>query len=111
MTLVGVAKLPDYKDLVKWLSENIPSDVGSITVEGVFDANFTEYLLTVPIAVWLSLPDNDCFRFVTHVRSGNKLLTLKADEKTESLPLGRKENLPPGFSRGSGSESSAGFGG
>ena len=115
VSLAGKAKLPDYKEFVKWLSENIPSDVGSITVDGVFDANSTKYLLTVPIAVWLNLPEYDCFHFVAHVRSGNKLLTLNAAavdavEGTASLPLRRKENLPPGgFSRESGPGSSTGL--
>ena len=68
VSFVGATFPSDYDKFVKWLGRDIPDDeFGAVSVKGVFNARLTiQCLLAVPAAVWLALPDHDCFTFVAH---------------------------------------------
>jgi hypothetical protein len=106
VSLTGLDTLPDCNRFVKWLTTNVPKSIAEINVEGLFKSGSSECLLTVPIALWLMLPEKDCFTFVNHVRSSNILLEDQSSTRpgqcsVENRPLALlSKNGGPGGSGG-----------
>ena len=59
-----------------WIS-SIPALANAVTIEGLYHSHSTLLLLSLPVAVWDMLPDNQAVTFIGFIRSTNMMLTLK----------------------------------
>ena len=70
-SLRGESSTPGIEDWKPWLSSAIPEAVADVKVEAVFNSSSSLCLMTLPIAVWDMLKDNEAFQFVAFVESNN----------------------------------------
>lgn len=72
--LISVALQEDQRlnteDWVEWL-KSIPVSAGLVEVEGIFKSDSTLLILTLPVALWDSIPRDPAVTFLAFVRSHN----------------------------------------
>jgi hypothetical protein len=73
VSLKEYSSVPNLDEWTKWLRSEAPYDIQRINVkiEAAFSGNSTLILVSIPISIWIHLPDTSTYRFVGFIKSDN----------------------------------------
>ncbi|KAL8936126.1 MAG: hypothetical protein Q9216_005093 [Gyalolechia sp. 2 TL-2023] len=78
------------EDVLDWL-KSFPALAKCVQIESVFGSDSTLLLLSLPVALWDSLPNDPAVSFVAFVKSGNLLNPRNAEEKAMKIRQAQTE--------------------
>ena len=74
VSLKGIYSIPDIQQRIKWLSQEIPSQLADIQIVASFDSSSELTLMTIPIELWSALQSHPAYSLVGYIFSENKVL-------------------------------------
>ena len=83
------SSVPNLEEWTEWLRSEAPDDIQRINVkiEAAFSGNSTLMLVSIPISIWIHLPDTSTYRFVGFIKSDNFMNSKKTATATSHKTL------------------------
>jgi hypothetical protein len=87
------SSVPNLEEWTEWLRSEAPDDIQRINVkiEAAFSGNSTLMLVSIPISIWIHLPDTSTYRFVGFIKSDNFMNSKKTATATSHKTLYTKD--------------------